>query len=193
MRKIGIFSGTFDPVHMGHIAFALQASDVCVLDEVILLPEKHPRLKQPTPIEQRCDMLKLSTDGQPKLRVACLDMPQFTVHDTLPVLQSMFADSELYMLLGSDAVLTFAYRWPGIKDLLQQTTIVVGMRQADTEQEVLGVLQACEKDYGVSVRYAILPSPHAHLASTNIRMGKHKIEDVHPNVADYIKQHQLYL
>src|SRR5689334_19364766 len=97
-RKIGIFSGTFDPVHMGHVAFALEAKEDLGLDEVIFLPELSPRLKEPTAIRHRYTMLDLSVRGQKGLTVKLLDMPRFTIKDTLPELQHLYGDAKLVLL-----------------------------------------------------------------------------------------------
>ncbi len=193
MNKIGIYSGTFDPVHMGHVAFALEAKANLGLDEVVFLPEVSPREKTPTSIVHRQKMLELSLLGRDGLSIKVLPSPQFSVHETLPALQKMYANTALVLLLGSDVARTFSYRWPGLEELLRSTEIAIGLRAADTAKEMEDLLMDCASEYKLKITYRILPSPRAHLASTQIRQGSHTIEDIHPDVADYIKAHELYV
>ncbi|HEU5121705.1 MAG TPA: adenylyltransferase/cytidyltransferase family protein, partial [Candidatus Saccharimonadales bacterium] len=68
MRRIGIYSGTFDPVHYGHIAFAASAIRACNLDEVVFLPEPQPRYKAGvTDIAHRLALLTMATAAQSNL------------------------------------------------------------------------------------------------------------------------------
>ncbi len=70
MKKVGILAGTFDPIHIGHIAFALRAIEKAQLDKVILLPEREPRRKRNvTDFNHRLSMLKLSVKSFELLEV----------------------------------------------------------------------------------------------------------------------------
>ena len=67
VKRIGIFAGTFDPVHKGHISFALQAIEAAGLDEVVFLPEPRPRHKQSvTDQSHRIAMINLAIKAYPK-------------------------------------------------------------------------------------------------------------------------------
>jgi len=192
MKKIGIFSGTFDPVHMGHVSFALDAMEALSLDRVVFLPEILPRLKKPSAIQHRHKMLELSLQGHEGLSVLLLDTPRFNINDTLPELRLRFGDAPLVMLMGSDLVRTFKYRWPGLEDLLASVELAIGLRGDDTKQEIVELLKECASEYGTPITFHILPSPRAHIASTQVRRGDYVIEDVHAQVAEYIEKHSLY-
>src|SRR5688500_13565413 len=115
-HRIGIFPGTFDPVHQGHVAFCLEALRVCKLDEVLLLPERVPREKQNVAdFSRRRSLLQDAVSARPALHVMVLNSDQFTVKETLPELQRKLGDAELTLLVGSDVVRTFLYRWEGLK------------------------------------------------------------------------------
>ena len=193
MKKIGIFSGTFDPVHMGHVAFALEAAQNLKLEKIVFLPELKPRLKNPTPVQHRYKMLELSIKDQAGLFIKILEVPRFSVKDTLPELQRIFGDDQLVMLLGSDIVRTFKYRWDGLQELFHTVELAIGLRGEDTKDEMVELLKSCAHDYGTPITFQILPSPRTHLASTQIRQGTYTIKDIHPDVASYIETHNLYI
>lgn len=171
MRKVGIYPGTFDPVHDGHIALALEAINVCGLDEVVFLPERLPRGKNNvTDISDRVASLRknLTAGG---LRVAELSSERFTVQATLPEILRMFAGSELSFLLGSDVVRTFTYRWEGLQTLLASVSLVIGMRGGDSPEEIAGIIDNLEKEYGMPITRTIIKTAHADKASSHIRRG----------------------
>lgn len=193
MAKIGIFSGTFDPVHMGHIAFAIETMHDLELQKVVFLPEAEPRGKSPTALAHRYKMLELSVAHTEGLSVKLLDMPRFDIEKTLPELKRLYGDETLVFLLGSDVVRTFSYRWPGLEDLFMQVELAIGLRSDDEREEIVELLKQSAQSYGTAVTFHIIPSPRAQLASTMVRSGDHVVEDIHPDVARYIQEHSLYV
>jgi nicotinate-nucleotide adenylyltransferase len=104
--KIGIFGGTFDPIHVGHLILAEQCRDQAALDEVWLLPSYHPPHKIAiTRFEQRCDMLELAIAGHPAFRVNRLEKelppPSYTA-ETLAELGRRHPQDEFHILMGAD-------------------------------------------------------------------------------------------
>ena len=191
MLRIGIFSGTFDPVHNGHIAFCRTALQACKLDQVVLIPEEVPRAKQlVTPLEHRLLMLALATQDDHKLSVTRLATPQFTVSQTLPELRRHFPGAELTLLLGSDVAKTFAYRWPQLEILLGQLELAIGLRHGDNPDAIAVLMRRLQETYGVPVRFTCLQSPHARAASSGVRSGHRNTVD--PKVTDYIARNDLY-
>jgi nicotinate-nucleotide adenylyltransferase len=169
-QRIGIYPGTFDPVHPGHIAFAREALQACQLDEVILLPERLPRGKQHvTGLAQRVTLLTKATATVANVRIAQLQSDQFTVAGTLPELEQLFPDAELTLLVGSDIARTFLYRWPGLEILLASMRLAIGLRGHDTPSEIAGIIKELEQQYGLTVAYTLIRTPHAHLASSHFR------------------------
>lgn len=186
MAKVGIFSGTFDPVHVGHIGFAVAAAREAQLEKVILLPERQPRSKaRVTPFADRLAMLKLATQNQPLLEVVELNDTQFTVNGTLPKLQTTYG-RDLSLLIGSDVTQTFADRWPGLDKLLKQMELIIALRNGDSESEIKELLQ----QVGVA-KYVCVASPEEQAASSKIRTGNAKAQ-LDPNVQTYITTKRLY-
>ncbi len=193
MNKIGIYSGSFDPIHVGHIEFALEAIEEMALDKVFFLPDVMARGKSTlSAIEAREAMIRLGIESYPKLKLLLLDDEVFTVSYTLPKLQSRFEGSELVFLMGSDIVHGFTYRWDGLKELLQNVSLAVGLRADDETEYTSEIIETIAREYGVHANYKIIKAPRMNLTSTKVRSGTHTIEDVHPKVADYIKSKRLY-
>lgn len=108
--KIGIFGGTFDPVHMGHLILAEQCRAQALLDQVWFMPAAHPPHKSGpglTRFEQRCEMLELATAGHPSFRVVRLEKelpaPNYT-SQTLVELNRLHPHDQFELLMGSDGL-----------------------------------------------------------------------------------------
>lgn len=188
MKRIGIYSGTFDPVHIGHASFAMAAAQACTLDRVAFLPEPKPREKQQvTPLAYRSDMLRLATQDYTQFEVIELPFEQFSVHYTLPLLRSEFRDCQLVLLVGSDVVQTFAYRWDNLPELLGTVELAIGLRDGIKQAQIQAVLDSL----GVPVRATFVQTGHGHVASSHARAeGSDTLLD--PRVAAYIAEHNLY-
>lgn len=126
--RIGIYSGTFNPVHAGHIAFALQAMQAAKLDKLYFLPERRPRSKKHVEhFGHRVAMLKQAAKPYPTFDVLELDDVSFSVKRTLPRLEITFPDSQLVFLIGSD-VAEHMGQWPQLDRLFATSEILVGIR-----------------------------------------------------------------
>ena len=127
-HRVGIYAGTFDPVHAGHIAFALQAIQEAQLDEVIFLPERQPRYKQGSEhFGHRVAMLNRAVRPHRQLKVLELTDRHFSVNRTIPQLQRRLSKAQLVFLVGSD-VLQHMKDWPDIEKLLAASELAVGVR-----------------------------------------------------------------
>lgn len=176
MAKSGVYAGTFDPVHDGHMAFAMAALTCCRLDRVIFLPEPKPRGKHGvTSVVQRLEMLRLAIAGHSALQAHILPDEQFTVQNTLPRLQQLFG-TDITLLVGSD-VAQHISEWPMADELLAAVRIAVAQRQGEPEPQLLGA--------------TIVPTGHAHIAASRIRSGESW--EVAPQVRQYIQNNRLYV
>lgn len=166
MKRIGIYSGTFDPVHAGHISFALQALEQAGLDEIYFLPERRPRGKADVEhFGHRVAMLKRASRPHRHLHVLELEDISFTVATTLPRLQKRFAKDQLVFLVGSD-VAQYLPQWPNSKQLLQQVELVVGVRAADSMTITQELIQ---KWHIQPLALTVFDSHAAHISSRKIR------------------------
>lgn len=186
MKNIGIFSGTFDPVHIGHTAFALAAIEKVDLDKVVFLPERQPRHKKNVAdYNHRLSMLKLGVKPFAKLEVLDLPDPFFTTEDTLPKLLKHFADSQLFLLVGSDVAKNIN-DWPEVEMLAKKVSLVVGTRHSHSQEELgqtLGKLLPALHIIFVRTRYPQINSTMARTQPT---------KELDPAVTKYIRSHNLY-
>lgn len=190
-KRIGVYSGTFDPVHNGHVGFAVRALEVAKLDEVIFIPEKLPRGKENdvTDLSHRFELLVRAIEPYEGLGVRILTADRFCVLGTMPELRAMFDDAELFMLLGSDVVRTFPDRWNNLDDLFSEMKLIVGLRAGDNRRETRKILR--HLDVSVRPKVIFVDSPLSAVNSTRVRVAGTE-RDVAPEVSSYIKQHKLY-
>jgi nicotinate-nucleotide adenylyltransferase len=133
MRRIGVFGGTFDPPHLGHLVLAEWAWARLRLDRVLLVPAGAPphklarRLSEPA---HRLAMARLAVRGNPALAVADLEArragPSFTV-DTLGALRARHPGARLFLLMGADSLADFP-TWREPERIARLATLVVAAR-----------------------------------------------------------------
>lgn len=168
-KKIGIYPGTFNPIHIGHIAFSKKAQSSCGLDSIVFLPEQHPRSKpNVTPLEVRVRDIKTEVQQDDRFAVYSPSSRQFTVKDTLPEIIDHFPDSELTFLLGSDVVIHL-HHWPDLPLLLRHARFAIGMRSHESINAIAAAFQSIETQYNMPVDYTIVHTPHTDVSSTAIR------------------------
>ena len=193
MKRVGIFSGTFDPVHNGHIEFAKQALGECQLDKVYFLVEPSPRRKQGVrAMEHRIQMVQLAIRDNSKLGIVILDEQQFSVEKTLPALLNRFKGAELSILFGDD-VLNHLTNWPDIDKLLKTVSFIVGAR--GNIKEVEEHIKQIKKTRGTSFNYSIFLSSLSRASSSSVRLSLrrgYRSRNLHPAVQQYIENHGLY-
>ena len=141
-KRIGIYAGTFDPVHVGHITFAMQAARAAKLDKIYFLPERQPRGKSGVEhFGHRVAMLKRALKPHERFAVLELVDVNFSVERTLPALQQRFAGDELVFLFGSDVIPGLA-DWPHADRLLADGELVVGLRDQDNRASLHTIVEA---------------------------------------------------
>lgn len=168
-KKVGIFSGTFDPVHSGHIAFALEAVRLAKLDRVYFIPESLPRRKQGvTHYAHRMAMLEIAL--RPFMKLSVLELPdkRFSVNRTLPKIRKLIPDTELYMLVGSDVLEVFNSKevsnlWPDYKTLLNSVKLISGIREGDDVSRYEEMMLSIQKG-GI-----VVSTDRPHVSSRAIR------------------------
>jgi nicotinate-nucleotide adenylyltransferase len=131
--RIGVFGGTFDPVHVGHLILAEQAREQGRLDEVWFVPAPRPPQKEGqavTRFEARVEMLALATAGNPSFRVDELEKerhgPSYTV-ETLAELRRRHPAHTFFLLIGSDALADLP-TWRDPAGILAQAGLLVMAR-----------------------------------------------------------------
>lgn len=210
--KLGLFGGSFDPIHRGHVELAQAARAEAGLDRVLFLPTADPPHKPPrsAPAWSRFVMVELALLDQEGLFASAHEMTPgsraYTV-DTLDHFQESEPDAELHLLLGSDS-LAQLYTWRRWQDLLRLARLVVLRRPGWDPQEVrrtvpsdLGELleedsQAARRARGGRLLPLWVGEPR-EVSSTAIRKTFEQDEpiprgDLAPRVLDYIQKYGLY-
>lgn len=183
-KKIGIFAGTFDPIHQGHIDFALHTLQQEELDSLYVIPEPSPRNKYDvTNIERRVDMAKLVFDDQPKITVWHTQYDHARMPETLDELDG--GDAQLYVLLGSDVAFTLK-TWPNLGDMIARSHLVIGVRNEQDKKRIHTLMA----HLGIATSgYTVITTPSWNLSSSQVRTGK---VSYHPKLQNYIQKHHLY-
>lgn len=163
--RIGVFGGTFDPPHVGHLLLAADASESLRLDLLIFVPAGAQPFKVDTPPlasgPERAEMLRLAITGASKYAVNDAEINReglsYTV-DTLEHLTGRYKGAELFFLLGQDALSGFR-QWRQPERILELCTLAVMMRSAAKD---LG-------DWSNAERLIMLSTRQIDVSSTEIR------------------------
>jgi len=191
-RKVGIYSGTFDPVHKGHIAFALEAARAASLDYIYFLPDILPHSKTGvTHYGHRVAMLKLALLPYRSLRILELSDKKFTVAGTLPKLQKLMPHDELHLLLGSDVLESLrGGHWPNSERLLSAVRLIAGVRsghELERAKQILATIQP----HGLAVETE-RPTASSQKIRDAFRNGDHHQESLE-SLRAYIAENWLYV
>jgi nicotinate-nucleotide adenylyltransferase len=168
--KLGVFGGTFDPPHLGHLRLAEEARDQLGLDSVLWVVAGQSPLKQDPPASPagiRAAMVQAAIADHPGFALSRVDLdrpaPHYTV-DTLRLLRSEFPEAELFFLMGEDS-LRDLLRWRDPPDLIRLAWLAVSQRPgADAD---LSQLEA--QVPGLAARVCWLRVPQLEIASRDIR------------------------
>lgn len=199
--KFGIFGGSFDPVHIGHIQLALACRDQVPLDTVCFIPAAQQPLKQEGPYasdDDRLAMLELAIGGIQQMVISRIEIERSGVSytiDTLRTIAQTQPQDELFLLLGSDALADFP-SWRQIKKIIQMATPIIVIRSGGAEIDWNVLADWMPKQRIVQLRQLSIHMPPVDVSSTEIRrrisLGQSINGLVPPAVAEYITQHGLY-
>ncbi len=170
--RVGIFGGSFDPVHNGHVRAAERFREECALDLVYVLPNSIPNLKdrRVAPAEDRLAMLRLAFAGKEKdgFLVSDLEVRRGGVSytcDTVAELKRLHPGAELYLFFGDDW-LEGLPRWKNVRELLANVTVALANRSG---RDVAPLVAELERTYGA--RFQILRFQALDASSTARRAG----------------------
>jgi nicotinate-nucleotide adenylyltransferase len=196
--RLGIFGGSFDPVHDGHLALARACQRQVALDEVWFMPTAVQPLKARGPRagdSDRVEMLRLATADQPAWRVCTLEVERggrsYTI-DTMRQLHEELPEAELFFLIGADA-LRDVTKWKEPREIFLLATPLVVHRPGEAQPDLAALGALCTK----ATQPQIVNMPMVDVSSTGIRrcvaVGE-SIESLTPKtVREYIAQHKLYV
>jgi nicotinate-nucleotide adenylyltransferase len=180
--KLGLYGGTFDPIHNGHTHVITQLLQQSIVDRVLVVPAGEPRLREDAPQAtgaQRRTMCQLAINDLPpeirsKVEVNPIEIlrmgPSYTI-DTVEAVKKAYPDDEIVLIVGTDAYAKID-QWHRVDELLQLVTLEVIERPGSTSDSARDI-------------HAI------DVSATQVRL--HQSDQLSPSVANYIKEQNLYV
>ncbi len=166
--KIGIFGGSFNPVHNGHIALARRAKEVFELDKVVFMPAGNPYQKSKTlPIEVRKEILRVALKDEFEISDLESDETKKTYSaDTFEYLHKKYPMDTFYFILGYDCLENFA-SWVDPGRILANCEIIAASRDGASTEELQKTADSITARFGGKIN--IMEFPDIHISSTMIR------------------------
>jgi nicotinate-nucleotide adenylyltransferase len=192
VSRIGLFGGTFDPVHNAHVALARAALDALKLDQLRWIPTGQPWQKAGRAISagvHRAAMVQAAIAGEPRFVLDRIELdregPSFTL-DTVRALREANPGAELFLVIGADQYAGL-HTWRDWRELLARVTLAVANRPGCMPPVDAAVLRQPHR---------VVPLPMLDISATDIRSrltrGQDVSELVPAAVASYIDSHHLY-
>jgi nicotinate-nucleotide adenylyltransferase len=198
--RLGVFGGSFDPIHEGHLAMARGARDAARLDRMMLVVAKVPPHKGATvaSADDRLAMARLAVEGENGLEASDLELrregPSYTI-DTVRELQRHDPRAAIALLIGSDSLADLP-KWKEARALLEEATPLIAPRR-DADRGELQALRPSLGDVAVDrLERGWLDLPLRDVSSTEVRqrlaIGADASGLLPPAVLRYIRDHGLY-
>ncbi|MSP78966.1 MAG: nicotinate-nucleotide adenylyltransferase [Dehalococcoidia bacterium] len=196
--RLGVFGGTFDPIHLGHLIIAEEARSQMNLEKVLFIPTGHPYLRPAQPSasgRDRLAMVRLAIQDNPAFEASSVEIdrqgPTYSV-DTLEALQKLYgAGTESFFIVGQDAFLEIP-AWKSPDRLVSMCTIAVVRRPGMASLQRDGEWSLGSAKANVTV----IDAPLIGISGTEIRRRvAHDISVrywVPPAVENYMRTHTLY-
>jgi nicotinate-nucleotide adenylyltransferase len=199
-ERIGVFGGSFDPVHLGHLTVAQDAVEQLELDRLIFVPAAIPPHKQGKTLasgQQRLEMLQLATESNLRFEVSDMELQRggvsYTI-DTIRQIQFEHPGAELFFIVGLDS-LTILHSWKNVEQLLEICTVVPFARGGEDPAKIAEQIQL-SRDWKTRLMERVIRIHEVEISASEIRMrlaeGLSIRYLVPPEVEMYIAEHGLY-
>lgn len=195
---LALFGGTFDPPHLGHLALCRAALHSLGLDRLlwVLTPNPpHKRGRRITPLPHRLAMVELALHGEPfELSRVDIERPApHYAHDTVKILAAQNPGADLLYLMGSDS-LNDLPTWRRPADLLSALRYIGVMRRPGEAPDLPALEQILP---GLTAKVRFVEAPPVNISASEVRArvrrGQAYEHLVPPGVAQYIREHGLYI
>ncbi len=192
MKKIGLYFGTFNPIHIGHLTIANHMAEYSDLDEIWMVVTPHNPFKKKSSLldnHHRYEMVYRATESYPKLKPSDVEFklpqPNYTVH-TLAHLQEAYSEDQFHLIMGEDNLKSF-HKWKNYEVILENHNIYVYPRIAE------GVIETQFNDHPKIHR---VDAPIMEISSTFIRNAITEGKNIRPlipsKVWEYIDEMNFY-
>ncbi len=199
MKRIGIMGGTFNPIHLGHLAIARRAQEQFALDEVLFIPSGVPYMKNLTevlPAETRCEMTRLAIKDEPSFRLSTIEVDKSQNTYTFETLQDLKTDdpmAEYYFIMGADSLWAME-QWKNPQEIFLNCHVLAAVRDDKSPEDMDAQIAYLQDKY--DARISLLGIDAMDISSSMIR---NKVKDslsirglVPEAVETYIYEHKLY-
>jgi nicotinate-nucleotide adenylyltransferase len=201
-RKIALFGGTFDPVHLGHTTVAADALEHIGAEKMIFVPAKRSPLKGFLPRandNHRLNMISLAIAGEKNFHVSDYELKRSAPSYTLETIRKFQADygdeTSIHWLIGADGVDDLAY-WYKITELIDACNLTTMYRAGCEPPNFVRFEEIWGRQRIDKLQRNIIQTPLVDISSTEIRDITAKKGDfskmLHPAVADYIRKYGIY-
>lgn len=169
--RIGLYGGTFDPIHTGHLIVIENAINYMNLDKVIILPSSNPphkKHKKKTPTNIRVEMVAEAIKDNDKIILSTYESTDQTVrytHETIRYFKKYFPEDEIFYILGEDSFLTID-TWRNYEDILDENIIVFTRSNIDSNSELVKKVGIIKKD---NPNIFLINNLNINISSTLIR------------------------
>ena len=180
--RLGLYGGTFDPIHLGHIHVITELLKRNVVDQLLVIPAGEPRLRENAPLASGADrramcqlaISELPTELRSRVQVNPIEIlrmgPSYTI-DTVEAVKQAYPEDELVLIVGTDAYAKLD-QWHRVDELMKLVTLEVIQRP--------GYIGNLARDIDA-----------IDVSATQVRL--HQSDQLSPSVAAYIKEHNLYV
>lgn len=169
--RIGLYGGTFDPIHTGHLIVIENAINYMNLDKVIILPSSNPphkKHKKKTATNIRVEMVVEAIKDNDKIVLSTYESTDQTVrytHETIRYFKKYFPEDEIFYILGEDSFLTID-TWRNYEDILDENIIVFTRSNIDSDSELVKKVEIIKKD---NPNIFLINNLNINISSTLIR------------------------
>ncbi|MEN2401374.1 nicotinate (nicotinamide) nucleotide adenylyltransferase [Flavobacterium sp. MC2016-06] len=199
--KIGLYFGTYNPIHVGHLIIANHMAEFADLDQIWMVVTPHNPLKKKSTLlddQQRLQMVYLATEDFPKIKPSDIEFklsqPNYTVN-TLIHLHEKYPDNEFSLIMGEDNLKTL-HKWKNYEVLLDNYDIYVYPRLETKVVNNEAITEEENFDLKSHPRVHIIDAPIVEISSTFIRNkikeGKNIQPLLPPKVWEYIDHNNFY-
>ncbi len=203
MARIGIFGGSFNPIHTAHLILAERAREERALDRVLFVPALNPPHKSQKPLaspEDRLRMVELAIAGNPAFEAVPVELhrkgPSYTLLTVRELRERMGPDAELFLILGADSVHDIPTWWRAEELVREAGIITLGRPGYSLERDLEDLAGLFGREWVEAVKKLRVEAPPMAISATEIRRrvreGKSIRHMVPGPVLQYIREKGLY-
>ncbi|MFQ5491440.1 MAG: nicotinate-nucleotide adenylyltransferase [Phycisphaerae bacterium] len=202
-QSLGLYGGSFDPIHFGHLIIARAVAERLGLERVLFLPSADPPHKQAQQLTNpmhRAEMVKLAVAGDPLFGFDDFDLrragPTYTLETVKHFRDELGPDAALYWIIGADSLQDLA-SWHRVGELVDTCTLVTAGRSGWDETDLDALVGALSHEQIEKLQSGCVGTPRIDISATDIRQRLRRGLPVRyllpESVADYIRQQGLYV